>query len=56
MGKFRQGATPSDCKCTYNFTCGYCLLNAPPYFFTPDSTEDTVNENAKDAECTHLKP
>lgn len=26
-----------ECKCYYNFTCGYCLRNAPPYFFTPSS-------------------
>ena len=22
------------CKCEYNFTCGFCLRNVPPYFFT----------------------
>jgi hypothetical protein len=23
-----------DCKCEHNFTCGYCLRNAPPWFYT----------------------
>jgi len=23
-----------ECKCTYNFTCGYCLANRKPYFYT----------------------
>jgi hypothetical protein len=26
-----------ECKCEPNFTCGYCLRNAKPYFFTPDT-------------------
>lgn len=24
-----------NCRCEYNFTCGYCLRNAPPWHFTP---------------------
>lgn len=23
-----------ECKCTSNFTCGYCLHNAKPWHFT----------------------
>lgn len=23
-----------ECRCEYNFTCGYCLRNAKPYHFT----------------------
>ncbi len=23
-----------ECKCDYNFTCGYCLRNAPPWVWT----------------------
>ncbi len=26
-----------ECECTSNFTCGYCLRNAKPYFFTLES-------------------
>jgi hypothetical protein len=28
-----------ECECTYSYTCGYCLRNAKPYFFTPSHTE-----------------
>src|SRR5690242_19604474 len=28
-------ARSSECQCTYNFTCGYCLRNMKPYHFTP---------------------
>ena len=28
-----------ECKCESNFTCGYCLRNAKPYFFTLASGE-----------------
>jgi hypothetical protein len=27
-------ARNAECKCDPRFTCGYCLRNAPPYFFT----------------------
>lgn len=27
-------ARSSECQCTYNFTCGYCLRNMKPWFFT----------------------
>jgi len=30
-------ARNENCKCDARFTCGYCLRNAPPYFFTTDS-------------------
>lgn len=33
--RFRAGARPEECECDYHYTCGYCLRNAPPYFFTP---------------------
>jgi hypothetical protein len=23
-----------ECKCEFNFTCGYCLRNAKPWFYT----------------------
>jgi hypothetical protein len=36
------GVPSIECKCTYNFTCGYCLRNAPPWHFTPT----TVSEQA----------
>jgi hypothetical protein len=26
--------TQADCKCTSRFTCGNCLRNAKPYFYT----------------------
>lgn len=28
-----------ECKCDYNFTCGYCLRNAKPYYYTLSSGE-----------------
>lgn len=28
-----------ECKCEHNLTCGYCLRNAKPYFYTLDSGE-----------------
>lgn len=31
-----MSARPAECKCTDSFTCGYCLANAKPYFFTLD--------------------
>jgi hypothetical protein len=27
-------AKNTECKCTSSFTCGYCLRNAKPYFYT----------------------
>lgn len=27
-------ARSAECKCERNFTCGYCLRNAKPWFFT----------------------
>jgi hypothetical protein len=32
-------ARSADCRCERSFTCGHCLRNAPPYFFTLDSGE-----------------
>jgi len=33
-----------ECKCDPRFTCGYCLRNMKPYFFTPNlrSSESTI--------------
>lgn len=28
------GARSAECKCESNFTCGYCLRNRKPYFYT----------------------
>ncbi len=28
-----------ECRCDPRFTCGYCLRNAKPYFFTLTSGE-----------------
>lgn len=30
FGNGRWGRPP-ECRCEYNFTCGYCLRNAKPY-------------------------
>lgn len=30
-------ARSAACRCESNFTCGHCLRNAPPYFFTGSS-------------------
>lgn len=27
-------AKSAECRCDSSFTCGYCLRNAPVYFFT----------------------
>lgn len=27
-----------ECKCDYNFTCGYCLRNAKPWVYTPSTS------------------
>lgn len=37
------------CSCTYNFTCRFCLQNAPSYFFTPSTHTfgDTLNKDKK---------
>jgi hypothetical protein len=32
-------ARNAECKCEPRFTCGYCLRNAKPYFFTLASGE-----------------
>ena len=29
------GSVSIECKCNPYYTCGYCLRNAKPYFFTP---------------------
>jgi hypothetical protein len=29
-------ARSEHCKCNHLFTCGYCLANRKPYFFTCD--------------------
>lgn len=29
-------ARSGECRCEQNFTCGYCLRNAKPWFFTAD--------------------
>jgi hypothetical protein len=29
-----SGAKSIECKCTDDFTCGYCLRNAKPWFYT----------------------
>ena len=39
---YRKRNPSAECECTYNFTCGYCLRNAPPWHFTPS----TVTEQA----------
>jgi hypothetical protein len=36
-GKYRV----PGCKCESNFTCGECLANRPPYFFTPGGPESS---------------
>jgi hypothetical protein len=38
--------TSIECECESNFTCGYCVKNAKPYFFTP-STHDTTKNTMK---------
>jgi hypothetical protein len=31
-------AISAECKCTHNFTCGYCCRNAKPWLFTTTTT------------------
>lgn len=31
-----------ECKCTYNFTCGYCLKNAKPWHWTASHPGDRL--------------
>lgn len=31
-----------ECKCESNFTCGHCLRNAKPYFFTPSTCQEII--------------
>ena len=31
-----------ECQCEPSFTCGYCLRNAKPYFFTPSTNEEQM--------------
>jgi len=33
-----------ECRCEYNFTCGYCLRNAKPYFTTLSNGSAIYNE------------
>ena len=36
-----------NCKCDSNFTCGYCLRNAKPYFFTPSTFAEQSAERMR---------
>lgn len=31
-----------ECRCTYNFTCGYCLRNAKPPICIPLSVRESI--------------
>jgi len=50
-----------ECKCEFNFTCGYCLRNAPPPHSTsynPDLIDARLGyketaENTKNAKLEH---
>lgn len=33
-----------ECRCESNFTCGYCLRNAPPPVFTPLTLVERVEQ------------
>lgn len=39
-----------DCKCTYNFTCGYCLRNAKPWHWTPTNQPTQFHNELKQEE------
>jgi hypothetical protein len=32
-----------ECTCDASFTCGFCLRNAKPYFFTPRTNEEIMH-------------
>lgn len=37
-----MSARSAECRCDASFTCGYCLRNAPPYFFTPSTNAEAM--------------
>lgn len=37
------GKRHAQCECLYNFTCRYCLQNAPAYFFTPTTGSERIS-------------
>ena len=47
--------TEPKCRCTYNYTCGYCLDNRKPWFYTLSGkggaiavTDEQVNQFIKE--------
>jgi hypothetical protein len=44
MRHWNPGRRSVECECTSNFTCGYCLRNAPPYLFTPRTWAEIIQE------------
>lgn len=47
------------CSCDSNFTCGYCLRNAPPWVWTPSVPESfyeyCVRKNAEEAQARKIE-
>lgn len=41
-----------ECQCDHSFTCGYCLRNAPPYFFTPRTWREIIHDQIGGNPCT----
>jgi hypothetical protein len=39
-----------ECKCTYRFTCRYCLQNAKPYYFTVTDKPGPVSYEPKEGD------
>lgn len=46
----------AGCECTTRFTCGHCLRNAPPYFFTPTSPQEKVVDDMLSRPPVHPMP
>ena len=36
------------CECTYHFTCGYCLRNAPPPVWTFSTWQEIIHRQIYD--------
>lgn len=37
-----SGARSIHCQCDHHFTCGHCLANRKPWFFTPSTWREII--------------
>ena len=46
-----------ECRCDYNFTCGHCLRNAPPWYYTLSDGSAIYSGPLQGCACQkHIEP